>query len=83
MPKFVQGGLHRRNRKHEKAVENMKENALERMSQDMPKGGITEKDSMKGSEEKRREKSKTKKTKQSEQTLDTSQLLQKKDDRRI
>ena len=74
MPKIAQGELHRRSAKRETAVENMTKNALQSTSnEDTAAKDITEKDSVR----------KPKKTKQSEQTLDTSQLLQKKDDRRI
>ena len=74
VPKIVQGGFHGRSGKQEETVENMAENALQSTSnEDTAAKDITEKDSVR----------KPKKTKQSEQTLDTSQLLQKKDDRRI
>lgn len=48
-----------------------------------PEKNMVERDSQRVSEKKRREEKKPKKKQQSEQTLDTSQLLKKKDDRKL
>ena len=74
VPKFVQHGLAGRRREREKTVDGMAENTVENTPHDTPE---------KVSEKKRKEPRKSKKTKQSEQTLDTSQLLKKKDDRSV
>ena len=59
------------------------EKTVENMPQDTSNEELTKKDSFKDTEKKRKETKKAKKVKQSEQTLDTSQLLKKKDDRKI
>ncbi|MBD5546643.1 MAG: VWA domain-containing protein [Lachnospiraceae bacterium] len=64
-----------RSKKREKTVEN----AL----QDTSNEGMSEKASSKNLEKKKRETGKSKKAERLEQTLDTSQLLKKKDDRKI
>ncbi|MDE7259073.1 MAG: VWA domain-containing protein, partial [Lachnospiraceae bacterium] len=83
---FVPQGLHRKSGKRERTVENTAENAVESTSQDMPNAvneNTAEKDYSKDLKKKRRAPKKSKKKEQSEQTLDTSQLLKKKDDRSI
>ncbi len=74
VPGFVQGGLRGRRTKRERIVENIVENTVEE---------TMEKDLVKAPEKKRREGKKPKKKEQTEQTLDTSQLLRKKDDRKM
>ena len=80
---FVPGGLHRRSRKREEMAENAPQGMSSVLNEDMSKKDITDNDSLKISEKKRREPKRPKKKEQSEQTLDTSQLLKKKDDRFI
>ncbi|MDE6740493.1 MAG: hypothetical protein K2K07_15525, partial [Lachnospiraceae bacterium] len=86
VPKIARGGIHGRSAKREKTVENTAENAVESTSHDMPNAvneNTAEKNYSKDMKKKRREPKKSKKKEQSEQTLDTSQLLRKKDDRSI
>ena len=83
VPKIVQGRFHGRSAKREKTVENTPQDTLYALNVDMTAEDLTDKDSLKNSEKKRREPKKSKKKQQSEQTLDTSQLLKKKDDRSI
>ena len=86
VPKIAQGGLHGRSAKRERTVEKTAENAVESTSQDMSNTAnenTAEKDYSKDLKKKKREPKKSKKKGQSEQTLDTSQLLRKKDDRSL
>ena len=83
VPKIVQGRFHGRSAKREKTVENTPQGTSYALNEDMAAEDITDKNSLKNSEKKRIEPKKSKKKQQSEQTLDTSQLLKKKDDRSI
>ena len=83
VPKIMQGGLRGRSAKRERTVENNLQGKSYALNEDMTAEDITDKDSLKKSEKKRKEPRKSKKKEQAEQTLDTSQLLRKKDDRSI
>ena len=83
VPKIVQGGLRGRSAKRERTVEDNLPGTSYALNEDVTTEDITDKDSLKKSEKKRKEPKKSKKKEQSEQTLDTSQLLRKKDDRSL
>ncbi len=80
---FVPRGFHRRSGRREDTAENMSQDISSVLNEDMTEKDIMGEDSGKDSEKKRREPRKSKKKRQPEQTLDTSELLRKKDDRSI